>query len=290
MRRVLLLWPPVRYALGSARAARRTSPPRRWKRIGGEIPHHRSRCRVPGPRPAPAAAYCSLRVRARAHPRARPRPSRRKADAGRMGRGRAAMSGGRRRPPAGPRRGGPGHAGGTADVAATVTSIFFKINKNKSEKRMSCMRQARPSIARGQLGWGARVQRVTAAHGSRRAGLLAALRLRPRPAKQPACALLASASYYWGPDFLSAAAAGSSRHCSAAASGSCSQLFPRPRPRPHPEPLPFPFNAALLLGLVVGAVKTRDSRSRCGNAAGCRRCTATARRATRTPLPRASNG
>jgi hypothetical protein len=207
LRRVLLLWPPVRYALGSARAARRTSPPRRWKRIGGEIPHHRSRCRVPGPRPAPAAAYCSLRVRARAHPRARPRPSRRKADAGRMGRGRAAMSGGRRRPPAGPRRGGPGHAGGTADVAATVTSIFFKINKNKSEKRMSCMRQARPSIARGQLGWGARVQRVTAAHGSRRAGLLAALRLRPRPAKQPACALLASASYYWGPDFLSAAAA-----------------------------------------------------------------------------------
>ena len=94
------------------------------------------------PRPAGAAAHCSLRVRARAPPGAG------------MGRGRrAAISGGRSAracagfPHAVVRRRdgttrGPGHPGGTADVAGTVER-----NKKQVEGRRSWA-----AVARGQLG------------------------------------------------------------------------------------------------------------------------------------------
>jgi hypothetical protein len=145
--------PPVRYASGSARAARRA--------LGlGQRTRGKDRAVSAPPDPAPAAAHCSLRVRARAPPGA--------AD------GTWAPRGNQRRPqqracagfPHAVVRRGTGPRGAPATREARRTwPAQLKETENKWRRRgwPGCRRAGST-----RLGSGARVQRVTAAHGSRR--------------------------------------------------------------------------------------------------------------------------
>jgi hypothetical protein len=151
------------------------------------IPSHRN---APRPRP-PCRKYCSLRIRA---------------NDGQTGRAAGAGAGGATR---GPR---PDRGSARARRGRLLVLPYKRIKLRKKKKT---------SVARGQLG---RVQRVTAAHGSRPA---ASLRLPPL------------ASLLGGPDFLSQPRALHAMQASTASAAPLGVLFPA---------FPFPFIASLAVG------------------------------------------
>jgi hypothetical protein len=149
------------------------------------IPSH---CNAPRPRP-PCRKYCSLRIRA---------------NDGQTGRAAGAGAGGATR---GPR---PDRGSARARRGRLLVLPYKRIKLRKKKKT---------SVARGQLG---RVQRVTAAHGSRPA---ASLRLPPL------------ASLLGGPDFLSQPRALHAMQASTASAAPLGVLFPA-------FPFPFPFTGS----------------------------------------------
>jgi hypothetical protein len=165
---------PVRYALGSSATDTRTSQKDR-------IVHSSCSQRAAPGDPAPAAAHCSLRVRARA--RASPRAPL----GGRTGRERAraisgaAGAGACAEPPIASHRvarecGGTTRARGPGRGRHGGRGWQAQFKKNQNKKKGQSKGGAKPggeadgkaSAAAAGVNSGERVQRVTAAHGSRR--------------------------------------------------------------------------------------------------------------------------